>query len=139
MDHYLTSLNATKAACEAGYSAKTAHTIGWNLLQNVDVQAEISKAMEERSARIRKTQDDVLIALWEEATRMGEGCSHSARVRALELFGKHLGMFRDEVNVSLFAGMSLDQLHEEARRRGIDPLRRPALGAVSADDDPSDA
>lgn len=40
---YIKSLNATKAAIEAGYSQKTAREIASRLLTNVDIKAEISR------------------------------------------------------------------------------------------------
>lgn len=40
-DFYIINPNATAAAIEAGYSAKTAYSIGERLLRNVEVQAAI--------------------------------------------------------------------------------------------------
>jgi phage terminase small subunit len=60
VDNYLTSLNATQAATAAGYSGKTARTIGSKLLTKVDIQVAISAAMAERGDRTKITQDRVL-------------------------------------------------------------------------------
>ena len=38
VDEYLIDLNATQAAMRAGYSEKTARSIGQRLLTNVDIQ-----------------------------------------------------------------------------------------------------
>ena len=38
VDEYLVDLNATQAAIRAGYSEKTAYSIGQRLLKNVEVQ-----------------------------------------------------------------------------------------------------
>lgn len=38
--------NATQAAIVAGYSPKTAYSIGWNLLKKVEIQAAIQEQME---------------------------------------------------------------------------------------------
>lgn len=41
--HYLISLNATDAAKKAGYSKKTAYSMGQRLLKDVEIKAEIDK------------------------------------------------------------------------------------------------
>ena len=61
VDEYLVDLNATQAAIGwAGYSEKTAYSIGQRLLKNVEVQSMIANRMEERSKRTEITQDRVL-------------------------------------------------------------------------------
>ncbi len=57
---YIVSLNATQAAKEAGYSAKTASQIGERLLRNVEVAAEIERLKRERSERTKIDADRVL-------------------------------------------------------------------------------
>lgn len=44
-DWYIKTGNATQAATEAGYSARTAYSIGSRLLKNVEVKAYIKKRM----------------------------------------------------------------------------------------------
>lgn len=57
---YLVDLNATQAAIRAGYSEKTAYSIGQRLLKNVEIQSATQKAMSERQHRTEITQDRVL-------------------------------------------------------------------------------
>lgn len=57
---YLIDLNATQAAIRAGYSQKTAHSIGQRLLKNVEIQSAIQKAKDSRSVRTEITADRVL-------------------------------------------------------------------------------
>jgi hypothetical protein len=103
VDEYLVDLNATQAAIRAGYSARTANEQGPRLLVNVGVATAIQAAQEVRSQRVRITQDDVLRGLLREATWMGDGSSHSARVAALGLIARHLGMFdRPQESPQLF-------------------------------------
>jgi phage terminase small subunit len=92
VEEYLVDLNATQAAIRAGYSARTAEQQGPRLLGNVEIAAAVQTAQEARSQRLRLTQDDVLRGLHREATWMGDGSSHSARVAAWGLLAKHLGM-----------------------------------------------
>ncbi len=45
---YLKDMNATQAAIRAGYSPKTAYSIGQRLLKNVEISKAIHSAMNER-------------------------------------------------------------------------------------------
>ncbi|MGE3267100.1 MAG: terminase small subunit [Chloroflexota bacterium] len=60
VQEYLIDLNATQAAVRAGYSAKTAEQIGYQLLQKTSVAEAVARAKAERSARIGLTADRVL-------------------------------------------------------------------------------
>lgn len=60
VEEYLVDLNATRAAIAAGYSEKTAHSIGHENLKKPDIDEAIQKAMAERSERTKITQDKVL-------------------------------------------------------------------------------
>lgn len=60
---YLVDLNATQAAIRAGYSEKTAYSMGQRLLKNVEVAAAIAEAQAKRAERTEITQDRVLIEL----------------------------------------------------------------------------
>jgi len=115
VDEYLVDLNATQAAIRAGYSAKTAGSIGQRLLTKIEIQAELAAAMAAREERTEITADYVLRRLKEEAELTGEGSSHSARIKALELLGKHQGMFTDRLKLdgSLDVNLGLASLLEE--------------------------
>jgi hypothetical protein len=54
--------------------------------------------MQERANRVEVTADQVLARLWLEANRQGKGASHAARIRALELVGRNVGMKFTEVH-----------------------------------------
>jgi hypothetical protein len=64
VEEYLVDLNATAAAIRAGYSEKTARSIGHELLSKPEIQAAIEAALAERSKRTEITADDVLQRLW---------------------------------------------------------------------------
>lgn len=124
VEEYLIDLNATQAAIRAGYAEKTANREGSRLLSNVDIQEAIQEAQNKRAERVNVTQDDVLKGLLE-IISMSTGKQkitetelskvdgsivpmdvekvcfepHAAN-KALELLGKHLGMFKDKVEVS---------------------------------------
>jgi len=46
IDEYLRSFNATRAAIKAGYSEKTAFSIGWENLRKPEIKAEIDAVLE---------------------------------------------------------------------------------------------
>lgn len=60
VEEYLIDLNATNAAKRAGYSVKSAHSIGQENLTKPEVQEAIQKAMAKRSERTQITADRVL-------------------------------------------------------------------------------
>ena len=122
VDEYLVDLNGTKAAIRAGYSEKNADKIGSQLLGKSGVRAAIVAAQAERSARVSVSADYVLSNLVE----IVERCMQRAPVltmkgeqvvddegrnawrfdakganRALELLGKHLGMFTDKIEADV--------------------------------------
>lgn len=119
---YLVDLNATQAAIRAGYSERTASRIGPQLLGKTCVREAIEKAQAKRAQRVEVTQDYVLANLVEvvERTmqrapvldRKGEQVTDEegravwtfdakGANRALELLGKHLGIFTDKVKAEV--------------------------------------
>ncbi|MDP0246120.1 terminase small subunit, partial [Glaesserella parasuis] len=107
-----------------GYSADTARQIGAENLSKLVIQEAIQEAQNKRAERVNVTQDDVLKGLLE-IISMSTGKQkitetelskvdgsivpmdvekvcfepHAAN-KALELLGKHLGMFKDKVDVT---------------------------------------
>jgi phage terminase small subunit len=140
VEEYLIDLNATQAAIRAGYSVRSANEIGNENMSKPSIQAEISKAMAERSRRTGVNQDRIV----QELARLafvsvpgfvsGEGkikdsatvddlaCVESikykassgengmmverevkvgSKVKALELLGKHVGMWNDKIDINV--------------------------------------
>lgn len=60
MDEYLVDLNASKAALRAGYSEKTAYSIGHANLKKVEIEKAISERRENASERTKITLDQVV-------------------------------------------------------------------------------
>ena len=67
---YLIDLNATQAAIRAGYSAKTAYSIGQRLLKNVEITNRIAELQQARQERVRIDADYVL----KQAVKLHERC-----------------------------------------------------------------
>lgn len=97
-DEYLTDLNATQAAIRAGYSEKTARSIGQRLLTKVDIQKYIQERLKERQERFEITQEMIV----NELCKLGfakidaELLKPSDKIKALELTARMLGLDRPE-------------------------------------------
>lgn len=84
---YLIDFNATQAAKRAGYSERTAYSIGHNLLKNI----EIHKAIEAElmtPTEIRKRIEDIATG----------GAKAQDKLRALKLAGQIHKMFTEKVD-----------------------------------------
>lgn len=117
---YVIDYNATLAAERAGYSKKTSKSQGSRLLTNVDVLARVRELQAETVKRLAISEDRVIKALWETYERCmqavpvmvydrdigdyvetGEYTFDSkGALRALELIGKHMGMFKDKMEIT---------------------------------------
>lgn len=105
-DEYLIDFNATRAYKIAYLSCKkdgTANAASSRLLRNVKVQEYISKKQKEMQKRTEVTQDMVInelakIAFFNKETTVE--FKTSDKIKALELLGKHLGMFKEQIDIS---------------------------------------
>lgn len=87
------------AAYRAAYpkcSEKSAPELGSRTLKNVKVRKYLEEVQAQAGEDVQVDAIYVLKALKTEAEREGEGSTQSARVRAIELLGKHQGMFTDK-------------------------------------------
>ena len=132
VEEYLIDLNATQAAIRSGYSEKTAQEQSSRLLSNVMVQDAVQKAQKKVSERTEITQDYVLTnikkvierCMQQEAVLARDGSplliegpegdlvplfefKETGALKGLELLGKHLGMFKDKIELTGKDGSSL--------------------------------
>ena len=149
VEEYLVDLNGKQAAIRTGYSEATAEQQASRLLSYDKVKEAIQKAQNNRSERTQVTQDMVLKNLLENIEiSMGKRATVITNIRkdsetgelvgddimqfvyeptsankALELLGKHLGMFSQKVEVSgdlhieqraelNLSGLSIDELEQ---------------------------
>ena len=121
-DEYLIDLNATQAAIRAGYSEKTAYSIGQENLKKPEIRQFIDARMAEKEKALIADQDEVLRYLTSvlrgesQSTELvvegtGDGCSEARtvlkepsekdRLKAAELLGKRYGLYTDKAEVEV--------------------------------------
>ena len=93
VDEYLVDFNATQAAIRTGYSAKTAHAIGWQLKNKPDIAEAIDQRIEDvavgRNERLK---------LLSEIARYGE--KDSDRLNAIGKLGELAGDYEKKIAVT---------------------------------------
>ena len=135
-DEYLIDLNATQAAIRAGYSKKTAKSLGQRLLTFVDVSAYINEQHErihnERTADAQEvleyltsvmrgeTQSEVVTVVGigdglSEARNVLKAPEERDRLKAAELLGKRYRLFTEKVDLEAEVGVVIvDDITEES-------------------------
>ncbi len=121
---YLIDLNGTQAAIRAGYSERTAKSIGQRLLTFVDIQNRIKElrkkefkkrimAAEEVEALLAdiargETEEEVVVTVgvgkgYSVAQKVVKRVSEKERLKALELIGKRNQLFVEKLQVDVEA------------------------------------
>ena len=121
-DEYLIDLNATQAAIRAGYSKKTAYSIGQENLKKPELKKYIDERMAEKEKTLIADQDEVLMYLTSvlrgeseseeivvestgdfksEARTMKKAPSEKDRLKAAELLGKRYSLFKDSMKLDV--------------------------------------
>lgn len=128
-DEYLIDCNATQAAIRAGYSPKTAKSIGNENLTKPDLKAYIDEQLEllhsKRTADAQEVLEYLTSVMRGEHTEqtlqlVGDGVqtitdidvSAKERLKAAELIGKRYGMFKDNVGIDLESVVIVNDLKE---------------------------
>lgn len=128
-DEYLIDCNATQAAIRAGYSQKTAYSIGEENLKKPELKSYIDEQLEllhnQKTADAQEVLEYLTAVMRGEHTEqtlqlVGEGVqtitdidvAAKERLKAAELIGKRYGMFKDNVNIDLEPVVIVNDLKE---------------------------
>ena len=127
-DEYLIDLNATQSAIRAGYSKKTAYSIGVENLKKPEIKKYIDERMAEKESKLIASQDEVLKYLtavlrgeskaevvvvegcgdgYSEARTMAKAPDEKERLKAAEMLGKRYGLFKDKVETDVDMELSV--------------------------------
>lgn len=118
---YIVDYNGTKAAIRAGYEERSARSTASKLLAKSNIRSRVRELQAEQVERLAATQDFVVqqlietyqkccepteVMVWDPNEReyVPKGTwefDSKGATKALELLGKHLGMFKDNVAVTL--------------------------------------
>ena len=91
--------NASQAALDAGYSSRTAYSIGQELLKKPEIQEAIQERERERLSVVIASREERQ-TFWSDTMRNPEE-KMSDRIRASELLGKSEGDFLDRVQAQV--------------------------------------
>lgn len=93
---WLIDKNATRSAIAAGYSPKTAYSIGHELLNKPRIQAAVQAALAEQEKRTLIAADQVLKDIERIAAKAEGAGEFNAALRGKELLGKHYKLFTEK-------------------------------------------
>lgn len=93
--------NATQAAIKAGYSKKTAYSIGQRLLKNVEVKAELERNTQAAQEKFEYTKEEHFKELEELKLAAKKSGALAAAVKAAELKGKLCGLYIEKQEVTV--------------------------------------
>ena len=110
-DYYIATLNATESAVKAGYSKKTAYSIGQRLLKNVEVKKYLESLMQNadksRIATAEEERDYLTTVV------RNEGEKTCDRTKAAELLGKRYAIFAEKIEADTTVRVIMDKKTEE--------------------------
>lgn len=93
--------NATQAAIKAGYSKKTAYSIGQRLLKKVEIKAELERNTQAAQEKFEYTKEEHFKELEELKLAAKKSGALAAAVKAAELKGKLCGLYIEKQEVTV--------------------------------------
>lgn len=109
VEEYLVDLSAAGAARRAGYKVRRPDQQGYELLRKPEIAEAIAEQRQRLAERTARTVDDVLADIgrvradaMRQVRTFNGGSSmldHKAALKALELEGKHLGVFDERMRL----------------------------------------
>lgn len=116
---YITDFNATRAAEAAGYSKKTARSVGSENLSKPDIQNKISELMEKRNNNLQLSAERVV----NELMKIGFASEHNIegfeklemkdKIKALEMLARHTGAFNKDDSTKSIITVKIGNEDEE--------------------------
>ncbi len=107
---YVIDYNGTQAAIRSGYKESDAANRATRLLKKAEVSARIRELEKEMAERLALSQDYVVIQLVQRYNECKAQNDNKNALKALELMGKHLGMFEKSKGDADQGGKKLEDL-----------------------------
>jgi len=98
VEEYLVDMNGSAAAIRAGYSRRTARSIGSENLTKPDVAAAIAAAQQKVATKLEVTVEEVL-RFWADTMRDAK-VDLDTRISASDKLGKSLAMYTAKLHVT---------------------------------------
>ena len=119
--NYVKTGNATQSAIKAGYSPKTAYSIGSENLS----KPEIENAIEAKTAKILNPEE-----IKQKITEKVNSNNEAIVLKACELLGRTYGMYIDKnINENHnYNESELDKMREQAIQEAIDSIKTEVIG-----------
>lgn len=139
-DEYLIDLNATQAAIRAGYSEKTAKSIGQENLTKPDLKNYIEERIKEKEDELIAKEDEVLKYLtsvlrgnsesevvvvegegdgFSKARTMIKNPDEKEKLKAAELLGKRYSLFKDKTEVEIESNQKFADICKQLGGEGL--------------------
>lgn len=90
---YVIDYNGTQAAIRAGYKEEDAANRAYRLTRKAEIAARVRELEKELADRLGLSQEQVVLQLKKQYDECQAEKDHKNALKALELMGKHLGMF----------------------------------------------
>jgi len=97
---YPIDCNATQAAIRAGYSEKTAYSMGHQLLKDPQVMQVIEKTMEKASEGALLSVKTVLKNIEDVRSRAKEDNEKQFELKALDMQARHVSLYNDKIDLN---------------------------------------
>ena len=91
---YVVDFNATRAAIAAGYSKRTARSVGWENLTKPDIQNYIQSLQSSQLERLEINADE--LTSFFRSVMNNEEARDSDRIKAAENLGKRIGYYEED-------------------------------------------
>ena len=107
---YVIDYNGTKAAIRAGYNPGDAANRAYRLMKKAEIAARVRELEKELADRLALSQEQVVLQLKKQYDECQAEKDHKNALKALELMGKHLGMFEKTNPGEAQAGEKLEDV-----------------------------
>ena len=135
VSEYLVDFDSTNSAKRAGYSERSARTIGCDNLNKPYIKIEIKKRIEALCDASFLSRDLIVLALLRESHDRAEGSSASARVSALDKLAKIFGLYMTEPLVTISLEKTIADISRENTQNRVSLLPKDNVNFEEIEND----